>query len=229
MFQFEAQRINNEHISLKRLIKIARPVDLMPLHTETKQTDSRKKAPTLPLFGKRGTFKYTSVSAEVKSRAPVLPAAHKSDEEEIEEVEENEPTEKDTPSLADKKTISDSEDIDRPSTSTRLISIPSKPIIENEQESKTDQAEVPDRSAVRDDIREDNPKTIATTDSSNSNSSNAVSTKKKRNRIRIRTDKSRENVDFDEEMVDTEKYSTWLPPQGQSGDGSTDLNVKYGY
>ncbi|KAG4077848.1 hypothetical protein HA402_013782 [Bradysia odoriphaga] len=222
--RFEAQRINNEHTNLKRLIKIARPVDLMPLHTETKQTDSTKKTPTLALFGKRGTFKYTSVAPEVKSRNSVLPAAHQnqSDEEEVEEMDEKEATET---AHEDKNTILDNEEIDKPSTSSRLISMPSKPI---EQESTAEQSEVQDKTVVPDANDEANTKKINTTGSNNS-SSTSNSTKKKRNRIRIRTDKNRENVDFDEEVVDTEKYSTWLPPQGQSGDGSTDLNVKYGY
>lgn len=206
----------------------------MPLHTEPKRTDSTKK--TLALFGKRGTFKYTSVATEVKSRNPVLlpPSGNKSDEEELEETEEkeenaeNKATEKETPSadLEHNQPTLDVEQIDKPSTSTRLVA-PSEPI-EMKHEPKTDQAEDQDRTAVPDDSGEENTKPISTTDSNNS-SSNSVGTKKKRNRIRIRTDKSRENVDFDEEMVDTEKYSTWLPPQGQSGDGSTDLNVKYGY
>lgn len=29
--------------------------------------------------------------------------------------------------------------------------------------------------------------------------------------------------------VHSEDYSTWIPPQGQSGDGRTNLNDKYGY
>lgn len=55
--------------------------------------------------------------------------------------------------------------------------------------------------------------------------------KKRRNRMRIRGERGRENVDFDDsgELVDNEKYSTWVPPENQSGDGSTTLNDKYGY
>lgn len=55
--------------------------------------------------------------------------------------------------------------------------------------------------------------------------------KKRRNRIRVRGGGGRDNVDIDdaEQIEDTEKFSTWLPPQNQSGDGSTNLNDKYGY
>lgn len=52
--------------------------------------------------------------------------------------------------------------------------------------------------------------------------------KKRKNRIRIRY---RENVDIDdaEELKQEEKVSKWIPPENQSGDGSTHLNDKYGY
>lgn len=33
--------------------------------------------------------------------------------------------------------------------------------------------------------------------------------------------------DFDDD--DQQKYSNWIAPQGQSGDGKTQLNAKYGY
>lgn len=205
----------------------------MPLHSET-QANSTKKTQALPLFGKRGKYKYTSVAVEVKSKNPVIPPAHgnKSDEEEIEEVEEQETIGEGTSNPEHNITPSNNECINEPSTSTRSVTMPPpKPIIETEEKPKVARAEVEDRTVVPDNDVEDDAKTSATADSNNSSSSssNSITTKKKRNRIRIRTDKSRENVDFDEEMVDTEKYSTWVPPQGQSGDGNTDLNVKYGY
>ncbi|KAJ6634434.1 Kanadaptin, partial [Pseudolycoriella hygida] len=51
--RIEEQRIKNEHNNLKRLIKIARPVDLMPRPAEPKTVDSEKKKHTPPMFGKR--------------------------------------------------------------------------------------------------------------------------------------------------------------------------------
>ncbi len=224
------QRLNNEHNNLKRLIKIARPVDLMPLHTETKKPDNSVKK-TLALFGKRGTFStvYSTVTKEPKCVKPIQSDDNKkSDEEEVEENDEKEaPT--------DDKTILDDEQIKKPSTSAGLIRSPSESIEENE-EPKVDQTSANERTKIPD-AEDDSNSTqrIATTNESTSNSSsntnNTATTKKKRNRVRIRSDKGRENVDidFDEEIVDTEKYSTWVPPQGQSGDGSTDLNKKYGY
>lgn len=56
--------------------------------------------------------------------------------------------------------------------------------------------------------------------------------KKKRNRVRVRNDRNRD-IDGEqaepEDYVEPEKYSKWVPPENQSGDGFTELNAKYGY
>lgn len=219
------QRLTNEHNNLKRLIKIARPVDLMPMHTETKRFDSTKKSNKLPLFGKRGTFKYSTVAP--KSSKPIQQVHLPNNDEETEETDEMEPTGKEItksePIEKDVRLLDDKNITDKPSTSTRS-SEQSKPVdvhqkLDIEQTSES-QTTVTGNSEVN--------SQIPTPNGSSTNTSGNT-TKKKRNRIRIRADKGRENVDFDEEMVDTDKYSTWVPPQGQSGDGSTDLNEKYGY
>uniref|UniRef100_A0A182M1R7 FHA domain-containing protein n=1 Tax=Anopheles culicifacies TaxID=139723 RepID=A0A182M1R7_9DIPT len=56
--------------------------------------------------------------------------------------------------------------------------------------------------------------------------------KKKRGRPRTRDNtKARENVDFDDtvEMASEDKNVEWVPPSGQTGDGRTSLNEKFGY
>lgn len=65
--------------------------------------------------------------------------------------------------------------------------------------------------------------------SSGSNSSSGASNKQKsRNRQR---NKVRHHIDVDDTEEDTspQKYSGWMPPENQSGDGMTSLNSKYGY
>lgn len=55
---------------------------------------------------------------------------------------------------------------------------------------------------------------------------------KKKARQRIRNRKPvRDNVDIEEteEETDKEKFSDWLPPSNQTGDGTTSLNEKLGY
>lgn len=58
-----------------------------------------------------------------------------------------------------------------------------------------------------------------------------ISNRRKRNRNRNRGEQMRDNIDIDdtEEVRDTEKYASWMPPENQAGDGITDLNSKYGY
>ena len=59
--------------------------------------------------------------------------------------------------------------------------------------------------------------------------STAESKKKARQRIRIRKH-ARDNVDMEETVEETEeKFTDWLPPVDQSGDGTTALNEKLGY
>lgn len=204
----------------------------MPLHTETKKLDNLKKTQTLALFGKRGTFKYSTVPVQPKLATPI-PSTHgnKSDEEEVEENDEKE--KKDVEEaietdilLSNDKKVLDDEQTNKPSTSVRLIRNPPKAV---EKHQEPEKEVVTDRTVVVDGEEDDKHIITNGSNSSSHSSSSSNATKKKRNRIRIRNDKGRENVDFDEEMVDTEKYSTWVPPQGQSGDGSTDLNEKYGY
>lgn len=224
-FQFEVQRLTNEHTNLKRLIKIARPVDLMPT-LQTKPPGSVKKNLKLPLFGKRGTFKYSTAQPIHTNKSD----GEKKVEENVEKTtqqEENQDDKKslDEPSKSALTTINDSSD----SMETEQ---PKQQIPEKREFKPECHAELADHG-------EQNTKSAAATTSNSSSgsvggggdgaSSNSTTAKKKRSRIRIRSDKTRENVDIDEEMVDTEKYSTWVPPQGQSGDGSTNLNEKYGY
>ncbi|XP_049283992.1 kanadaptin [Anopheles funestus] len=72
------------------------------------------------------------------------------------------------------------------------------------------------------------PNVIRETDTTTGESSG----KKKRGRPRTRNiGKARENVDIDDavEMASEDKNVEWVPPSGQTGDGRTSLNEKYGY
>ena len=49
--------------------------------------------------------------------------------------------------------------------------------------------------------------------------------KKKINEEKI----SKASKNFDSDYTESREYSTWVPPENQSGDGVTDLNKKLGY
>lgn len=55
-----------------------------------------------------------------------------------------------------------------------------------------------------------------------------VADDKKRKKER-KNEKSKNIKKHYDQDVHSEDYSMWLPPQGQSGDGRTSLNDKYGY
>lgn len=203
----QLQTLRNDHLRLQKLINIARPIDLPPLKSDDKLSEKPKKL-NLPLFGKRGTFKFgnSAAAASAGVAKKIVPV--------------------------ETKTV----------TSATLTS---PTVVSNDKSYKSDEEEMEDH--------EEKPKTeiknnkfIKTTIHSNSNTINTAeetneetedntmkdaAAKKRRNRIRIRGDRYRENVDIDDsiEHKDVAKYSTWVPPENQCGDGSTNLNQKYGY
>lgn len=197
------KEIEVEHRQLRRLIGIARPADLPPLLADP-AAGVEKKRLTLPLFGKRGTFKFAS-SAVVAAK-PTAMGDSAGDVNEV-EVDEDEPTPDAEPPI-DEPTVEDNKLCKEPTESPlkqMVVDIP-KPEGDNDN----------------------NGGPVETTESAEA----AAAAKKKRSRPRIRSDRARGNIDMDEPAelaADAAKYSTWVPPANQSGDGNTSLNNKFGY
>lgn len=230
------QRIKTDHIKLQRLIKIARPIDLPPIVlTNQSQSNEGEKAKklVLPLFGKKGTFSF-------KTSNPVPAKKLKTDEINAQ------------PNIAESQTdetdaIEETEDsvgVENTSEKSPKVIVEKK-----ERKEKKDEAlELPECDKEIDDVTDVTSKDLegspdvemvtleseiepTTASVSLSDDSLASKSKKKRSRNRTRNDKNRERIDFDdaEENADATKYSGWVPPENQSGDGLTDLNSKYGY
>lgn len=207
----EVQQLKVDQTNLQRLIDIARPIDLPPLQTTTSPGNAKPKI-ALPLFGKRNTLKLSTMTSVKDSINNVSSDPLEVEEHDEPEVDEQKPNaEKRTKPVTDHspsadvhchKLITEKEvgNIEQISTDDRL---------QKSHENAGNEAEIEA--------------------SANAKLSNAA--KKRRNRIRLRGERGRENVDFDdsEDVIDTEKYSTWLPPENQSGDGTNHLNDKYGY
>lgn len=230
------QRLKNEHVKLQRIIKFVRPTDLPPLitpgtSTAAPHTDTKKKL-TLPLFGKKGKFSF---------RSTIVPSIKKPKlESEIEfEIEEDSPDEEQEKDLSHKaKDLShEAKDVSPPATSTEAGAGKSSDLERLEDKKHPDKPEEKvketveiesDEETVDTEEQEDNADQIQT---SPLNLSSSSSKKKKRSRNRNRSDKKHERTDYDDtgEVTDSTKYSGWVPPVDQSGDGITDLNSKYGY
>lgn len=209
-------------MKLQRLITIARPIDLPPLqlNASSGSDELAKKKPMLPLFGKRGQYKFSQTPAP--STAPATATKdiakteteYKSDEEEMEEDAEQLKAAKRLPASSSPKRTE-------------------KPIVESPTKLKKEKS---GKKQLKMQVEEPAPVQPNRIDgevpeSTETDRLSSALAKKKRVRVRVRGERGRENVDFDDsgELVDTEKYSTWLPPENQSGDGSTTLNDKYGY
>lgn len=213
----EAKEIEADHRRLQRLISIARPANLPPLLAVPAAGAERKKL-SLPLFGKRGTFKFVSspvVGKVAEKTAATLPPV---DDQavEVDEVEdvvaEEHQTGAESP-IAKPKVVDDM-------PAKRRKAAPAEQLL----------ADVP-----QEDVNVDDARSVDTTEDPEAAAAAAAelaAAKKKRSRPRIRGERPRDNIDMDEpaELVaNSDKYSTWVPPTDQSGDGSTSLNDKFGY
>lgn len=228
------QTIKNDQKKLEKLINIARPIDLPPLQLNKENNDTgpdAKKKFQLPLFGKRGTFKF-STTTTAKKAIPAVNASsssssstkeYKSDEEEMEDGDEN--VEK----------IKDLEKIEKQQAVNEINSEIDADLIE---QTSNNESQCIDEDKLKSRLSVDFEKGFGSLkreqsieDDLTAETSSATTVKKRRSRVRIRNDRGRDNVDINdtEEAVDIEKYSTWIPPENQCGDGSTNLNVKYGY
>lgn len=210
----EEQRLKTDHLKLQKLIKIAAPVALPPIIGVQQSSTDFKKRLNLPLFGKRNKLeKYFGVK-KVEATT-TKPTEYKSDEEEVEEEDEIKPIKiieekkQEVPVKVPVKVLEPPKEIPKIEKIDKVIpkvippTSPAKKreLVEEEDEKPAD---------------EQAPLSIPVA-------------KKRRNRNKGR-EKYRENVDMDdtEEMIE-EKYSKWVPPENQAGDGFTELNKKFGY
>lgn len=79
-------------------------------------------------------------------------------------------------------------------------------------------------------ISSSSPSVVSATNVQNNSSSSSGASSKQKSKNRHRN-KMRHQIDIDDTEEDTspQKYSGWMPPENQTGDGMTALNSKYGY
>lgn len=241
-------RIKADIQRVKKLINIARPIELPPLKSDDIKSDGSqtKKKFELPLFGKKKTFGFDRLKQQQQTaNAKQVKLSEQNKVDEIGSIEEFDEDENDTKPAkqpaenASKETAKESpivevskvatscdEEIkestratarEEPETKERQI-IDEKKSSTHNIISDIDHHKAPPATATEVAIEKNNeePQPVATTKSKNKN----------RNR-----NKARHQIDIDDTEEDTspQKYSGWVPPSNQSGDGITDLNSKYGY
>lgn len=192
-------------------------------------SEKKPKKSILPLFGKKRTFGLGKPT--LKPMPKVARIENFADDENVEEFDEDEEpnskgqkknetkaTEKSTSATnvaANNENINENVTVKCPDdTKPDVTEIQSPETMETETETETiDRTVEPEQST----IKVDEPK---------------EKEKKKRNRNRIRHDRNRDaNAEYveTEEPAESGKYSKWIPPENQTGDGYTNLNAKYGY
>uniref|UniRef100_A0A182SLY7 FHA domain-containing protein n=1 Tax=Anopheles maculatus TaxID=74869 RepID=A0A182SLY7_9DIPT len=213
--RMEQVKLNGELKKIKKLIEVTKPIDLDKIGMK-KPASSDTKRQMLPLFGKRtklsNTFGIRGSSIKAEKDADVeTPLA-----DGISSAANDTPTSsksskqrQDGKSAGSNKTIRrvKQEELDEPSSSSSHHNLRKRSSPVGAQANVVSEAS----GAGKED-------------------STAVAESKKK-RTRLRGHKARENVDFDDtvEMASEDKNVEWVPPSGQTGDGRTSLNEKYGY
>ncbi|GAB0094141.1 kanadaptin [Sergentomyia squamirostris] len=230
--RMEQQRLRNELSRVEKLAKIAAPhLPSIKSLSDAAET-SEKKKPVLPLFGKRTRLKNDfGVKREERK---VNPETEDDGKEEVEEEFNEKPKKLKETELENPENLQSSVQEPAPQPIKIIPAIPAnkshsrvlgptidpellKRIIQPEQEPS-----IPDTSGVKNKLPDQE---VDEDDKSEQNVN-------KRRKIRIRNrEKGRDNIDMpDEDMEeDVEKFSGWLPPENQRGDGMTELNKKLGY
>lgn len=242
------QRIKADIQKVKKLINITRPIELPPLKSAVTKSDGTqaKKKFELPLFGKKKTFGFDRLKQQAVQAKQASQSGNKIDEgQSIEEFDEDEnetkPTKKTAESVSETVTkeipiddaskvatscddeIKESTDV-AATTATEKLETNECEIKEKKQSSKSKISDTkhheptPSQPSTKVQNMKNDLELPVTINTKNKN--------KNRNRNKVR-----QQIDIDDTEEDTspQKYSGWIPPSDQKGDGITDLNSKYGY
>ncbi|XP_055534938.1 kanadaptin [Wyeomyia smithii] len=232
--RLEKDRLMKDHVTLQKLIKIAKPVDLSGMSQQpggSRDSKEHFKNKMMPLFGKRNKL---SKSFGIKKSDIKVGGSTSAYGEEIEEDEEEQTSKLEVqskPKESSKRTLG-------PSFNPELLEVHRKKSTQSEVIEQVPSQDTVSSSSVQ--LAEAEPmdvktgkrksEPLAADSDSVPDAGEVVASKKKRNRPRGR-ERNRDNVDIDdsEELQSEEKNIEWVPPENQSGDGITSLNEKFGY
>lgn len=230
--------LRKEQQRLKGLIKIVKPVEIPELKkTESQASDSGNKAKklTLPLFGAmKGGSKFklkTGTVGKLPPKRPELPPTlmRMKDEPEVEEEEDEEEEEEEEKEEHEKKMEGGSSGLlpETEAAAGQEMSAPAGPTCSKEAKGCEN---MPQLSQV-----EQNKGDEETSETASSREKPSAS----KNEYENSTDELKKKevpgpgkflpILSSKYPEDDPDYCVWVPPEGQSGDGRTHLNDKYGY
>lgn len=218
---------------------------------ENVATDTAQTKKSLPLFGKKKTFGFDKLKLQVTTTTTKQPSissnqSQTSAGESIEEFDDDEDgreasvkmskipsSNTETASANNDDTFKkESKKCDEPTSAseTNANEIPPSKQKENENEKEKCKEEEIDEPNESMSSKQHVSSTVNASNVENSSGSSTGTSNKQRSRNRQRN-RLRHQIDIDDTEEDTspQKYSGWMPPENQTGDGITDLNSKYGY
>lgn len=213
--KLEIQTLKADHIRHQKLMNAAKPTFSLPPIQEP--TSSKAK---LSMFGKRSKLgSFLGIKKHIEVIKTVEDVEFKVEEEEEAVLTIQVPIESATNKTLDVAVVEVEETKPALVPATKIETELKPP--QNEREEPKTTNKIPDKDDEQVEPKQLNKRELVDPESTSAS-------KKRKNRIRIRY---RENVDIDdaEEAKQEEKVSKWIPPENQTGDGSTHLNDKYGY
>lgn len=233
------QQIKADIAKVKRMIKIARPIDLAPIGKQPEsQASEVKKKLELPLFGKRFGFTKLRPTIVTASKPKELQTTDNQTIESIEEFDDDDDENMAVDRIKDKDNIPLKDEPPKDKSAASCSNEKEHPTSltesSKEPEPKTNEqisSAVPNNAKSTESTEKmlEHPKSKVEKLNKPSKIDQQTSVPVKMPMRNTKSKQLRRLVDIDDSEEDKKKFSQWLPPKDQSGDGVTHLNAKFGY
>lgn len=201
------QRIKADIEKVRKLQNIARPIALPPLkQSDRVELDESRpiSGSNLPLFGKIKTFGFDKLKSKIQNQRSSDTSRNEEDES-IEEFDDDDGAKTAKSPVPNEKSMTKSSE--KPEQC--ITKEPSVSKDETDSQRISNQEIIGQETIIHSELRTGN---------------------KNKNRNKNCRNKIRNQIDIDDDEDNSpQKYSGWIPPNNQTGDGMTELNSKYGY